>query len=161
MYCFYAWFKKGGSETIKLFSYNSLCRCFKAHTILTSIMICLWFAGCGGDSFHQSAEKSPSSGCFFKRDFGESSLLKLRNFKTSIRICLCFASCGGDSFHQIAKKSPSSGCFFELVFGEWALMMQRRFRNDKGIAYGFLLKKIKQRAINYKIKFCNQTPLSI
>ena len=161
MYCFYAWFKRGGYETIKLFSYNSLCRCFKAHTILTSIMICLWFAGCGGDSFHQSAQKSPSSGCFSKRDFGESSLLKLRNFKTSIRICLCFEGCGGDSFHQIAKKSPSSGCFFELVFGEWALMMQRRFRKDKGIAYGFLLKKIKQRAISYKIKFCNQKPLSI
>ena len=106
-------------------------------------------------------KKIPSSGCFFKRDFGESSLLKLRNFKTSIRICLCFASCGGDSFHQIAKKSPSSGCFFELVFGEWALMMQRRFRKNKGIAYGFLLKKIKQRAISYKIKFCNQKPLSI
>ena len=109
LYCFYVWFKKGGSETIKQFSCNSLCRCFKAHTILTSIMICLWFAGCGGDSFHQSAQKSPSSGCFFKRDFGESSLLKLRNFKTSIRICLCFASCGGDSFHQIAKNPRQAG----------------------------------------------------
>ena len=54
-------------------------------------------------------QKSPSSGCFFKRDFGESSLLKLRNFKTSIRICLCFEGCGGDSFHQIAKKSRQAG----------------------------------------------------
>ena len=137
MYCFYAWFKKGGFETIKLFSYNSLCRCFKAHTILKSIRICLCFEGCGGDAFPHIAKKSPSSGCFFKRDFGESSLLKLRNFKTSIRICLCFEGCGGDSFHQIAKKSPSSGCFFQLVFGEWALMMQRRFCKDKGIAYVF------------------------
>ena len=82
-------------------------------------------------------QKSQSSGCFFKRDFGERSLLKLRNFKTSIRICLCFEGCGGDSFHQIAKKNQSSGCFFQLVFGEWALMMQRRFSKDKGIAYVF------------------------
>ena len=153
MYCFYAWFKRGGFETIKLFSYNSLCRCFKAHTILKSIRICLCVEGCGGDAFPHIAKKSPSSGCFFKRDFGESSLLKLSNFKTSIRICLCFEGCGGDSFHQIHKKSPSSGCFFQLVFGEWALMMQRRFRKDKGIAYMFLLKKITQRARNYKIKF--------
>ena len=106
MYCFYAWFKKGGFETIKLISYNSLCRCFKAHTILTSIRICLCFEGCGGDAFPHIAKKSPSSGCFFKRDFGESSLLKLRNFKTSIRICLCFEGCGGDSFHKIPQKIP-------------------------------------------------------
>ena len=46
------------------------------------------------------------------------------------------------------KKSPSSGCFFELVFWEWALMMQRRFRNNKGIAYGFLLKKSNSAQIN-------------
>ena len=97
---------KGGFESIKLFSYSSLCRCFKAHTILTSIMICLCFEGCGGDAFPHIAKKTQSSGCFFKRDFGESSLLKLRNFKTSIRICLCFASCGGDSFHKIAKQIP-------------------------------------------------------
>ena len=88
--------------------------------------------------FPTSPKKSPSSGCFFKRDFGESSLLKLRSFKTSIRICLCVDGCGGDSFHQIAKKSPSSGCIFKLVFGAWALMMQRRFRNDKGIGYVFI-----------------------
>ena len=122
MYCFYAWFKKGGFEIIKLFSYNSLCRCFKAHTILKSIRICLCFEGCGGDAFPHIAKKSPSSGCFFKRDFGERSLLKLRNFKTSIRICLCFEGCGGDSFHQIAKKSPSSGCFFKRDFGESSLL---------------------------------------
>ena len=133
--------KRGGFETIKLFSYNSQCRCFKAHTILQSIRICLCFEGCGGDAFPHIAKKSPSSGCFFKRDFGKRSLLKLRNFKTSIRICLCFEGCGGDSFHQIPKKSPSSGCFFQLVFGEWALMMQRRFRKDKCIAYVFLSKK--------------------
>ena len=108
--------------------------------MLTRIMICLCFEGCGGDAFPHIAKKCPSSGCFFKRDFGESSLLKLRNFKTSIRICLCFEGCGGDSFHQIAKQSPSSGCFFQLVFGKWALMMQRRFRKDNGIAYVFLLK---------------------
>ena len=106
MYCFYAWFKKGGFETIQLFSYNSLCRCFKAHTILNSIMICLCFEGCGGDAFPHIAKQSPSNGCFFKRDFGERSLLKLRNFKTSIRICLCFEGCGGDSFHQITKTIP-------------------------------------------------------
>ena len=109
MYCFYAWFKKGGFESIKLFSYNSLCRCCKAHTILKSIRICLCFEGCGGDAFPHIAKKSPSSGCFFKRDFGESSLLKLRNFKTSIRICLCFEGCGGDSFHQIAKNQRQAG----------------------------------------------------
>ena len=106
MYCFYAWFKKGGFEIIQLFSYNSLCRGFKAHTILTSIMICLCFEGCGGDAFLHIANKSPSSGCFFKRDFGERSLLKLRNCKTSIRICLCFEGCGGDSFHEIHPKIP-------------------------------------------------------
>ena len=54
MYCFYAWFKKLGFETIQLFSYNSLCRCFKAHTILTIIRICLCFEGCGGDAFPQT-----------------------------------------------------------------------------------------------------------
>ena len=140
-------------ESIKLFAYNSQCRCCKAHTILKSIRICLCFEGCGGDAFPHIAKTSPSSGCFLKRDFGGSSLLKLRNFKTSIRICLCLEGSGGDSFHQIAKKSPSSGCFFKLVFGEWALMMQRRFRKYQGIAYVFLLKKLKQRARNYKIKF--------
>ena len=106
MYCFYAWFKKGGFETIQLFSYNSLCRGFKAHTILTSIMNCLCVEGCGGDAFPNIAKKSQSSGCFFKRDFGERSLLKLRNFKTSIRICLCFEGFGCDSFHKIAKNIP-------------------------------------------------------
>ena len=59
MYCFYAWFKKGGFETIKLFSYNSLRRCFKAHTILTSIRICLCVEGCGGDAFPHIGKKIP------------------------------------------------------------------------------------------------------
>ena len=96
-------------ESIKLFAYNSQCRCCKAHTILKSIRICLCFEGCGGDAFPHIAKTSPSSGCFLKRDFGRSSLLKLRNFKTSIRICLCFEGCGGDSFHQIAKQTSQAG----------------------------------------------------
>ena len=127
----------GGFEIIKVCSYNSLCGCFKAHTILKSIRMCLCFEDCGGDSFPHIAKQITVIGCFFRRDFGESFLLKLRNFKKSIRICLCFEGCGGDSFHQIPKKSPANGCFFQLVFGDWALMMQRRFRKDKGIAYIF------------------------
>ena len=152
MYCFYAWFKKGFWD-YKIYFIQLTVSLFQGSHNLNKYKDLLMFWGLRWWRISPHRQKSPSSGCFFKRDFGESSLLKLRNFKTSIRICLCFEGCGGYSFHQIAKKSPSSGCFFQLVFGEWALMMQRRFYKDKGIAYVFLLKKIKQRARSYTIIF--------
>ena len=62
MYCFYACFKKGGFETTQLFSYNSLCRCFKARTILNSIRICLCVEGCGGDAFPHIAKNPRQAG---------------------------------------------------------------------------------------------------
>ena len=153
MYCFYAWFKKGGFETIKLFSYNSLCRCFKAHTILKSIRICLCFEGCGGDAFPHIAKTSPSSGCFLKRDFGGSSLLKLRNFKTSIRICLCLEGSGGDSFHQIAKKIPVKRVLLQAGLRRMGPHDAEKVQKISRNRLCFLLKKLKQRARNYKIKF--------
>ena len=93
---------------LNLYLFFHTTHCVAASRLTQSyknIRICLCFEGCGGDAFPHIAKKSPSSGCFFKRDFGERYLLKLRNFKTSIRICLCFEGCGGDSFRQIAKNN--------------------------------------------------------